>query len=129
MIDGQQPAIPENPTPEPQPSKPSQLPSPAEVNTGQVDRNRPILLSQLAKSVRKTEQVQIKTTTTHALSLEQQIFFKEITEAIVGNDEAKRIEALNCIQMDPGLQALVPRFSLAIVEGVSDCFAGISELA
>jgi hypothetical protein len=67
-----------------------------------------LFLSQLAKSMRKTEQVQIKQVTTHSLSMvsliknryfihvrnllqEQQVFFMKIMEAIMGQDEQKRI--------------------------------------
>jgi len=78
----------------------------------------PPLLRLLAKSERKTMPVQIKTTTNHSICLEQQIFFKEVLEAIMGNDEIKRNEALNALQNDCGLQSLLPRFSVAIAEGV-----------
>jgi len=36
----------------------------------------------------------------------------------MGNDEAKRKEALNCLQADCGIQVLLPRFAIAIAEGV-----------
>lgn len=113
VINGVQPAIPENP-----------LPSSSKENlvdyesTNLLPGSNSFMLNQLAKSVRKTEQVQIKSTTTHAISLEQQVFFLKIMEAIMGQDEQKRIEALNCLQTDCGLRALLPRFSIAITEGV-----------
>lgn len=52
--------------------------------------NNPPLLRVLAKRARKTMPVQIKTMTNHPVCLEQQIFFKEVMEAIMGNDEAPR---------------------------------------
>lgn len=121
VINGTQPAIPENPLPATTPSEKLLLAG--------IDQNRAstssslgggsgLLLNQLAKSVRKTEQVQIKSTTTHALSLEQQVFFLKIMEAIMGQDENKRNEALNCLQTDCGLALLLPRLSIAITEGV-----------
>ncbi|KAI1724421.1 TATA box binding protein associated factor (TAF) domain-containing protein [Ditylenchus destructor] len=115
VIDGVQPAIPENPAPELEPEAP--------LVNGQEKGVEPttssLLLNQLAKSVRKTEQVQVKThTATHALSLEQQVFFKEITEAIMGGDTTKQTEALHCLQYDCGLNALLPRLSVTIHEGV-----------
>ncbi|KAH7720126.1 Transcription initiation factor TFIID subunit 6 [Aphelenchoides avenae] len=115
VIDGVQPAVPENPTPD-VPEEVKIIPT--EETPATSGDGGPLLLSQMTKAMRKTEQVQIKTTTTHALSLEQQIFFKEITEAIMGGDEAKRIEALHSLQTDCGLHTLLPRFSLAIAEGV-----------
>ncbi|MFH4978258.1 hypothetical protein AB6A40_004967 [Gnathostoma spinigerum] len=114
VIDGEQPAVPENPVP----------PVEEETSLATADglndttSGGPTVLSQAARTLRKTEQVQIKTMTTHALSVEQQIFFKEITEAIMGSDDTRRTEALHSLQTDAGLQALLPRFSLAISEGV-----------
>lgn len=115
VIDGEQPAVPENPTPviEEEASVSSAGEAPSDADTG-----APGILSHSGKALRKTEQVQIKTVTTHALSVEQQIFFKEITEAIMGSDDARRTEALHSLQTDAGLQVLLPRFSLAIAEGV-----------
>lgn len=115
VIEGEQPAVPENPTPvveeEASVSNAGDVPAVGET-VG------PGILSHAGKTLRKTEQVQIKTITTHILSVEQQIFFKEITEAIMGSDDARRTEALHSLQVDAGIQALLPRFSLAIAEGV-----------
>jgi len=36
----------------------------------------------------------------------------------MGNDETRRDEALNCLQTDCGLNALIPRFAVTIAEGV-----------
>ncbi|KHN74863.1 Transcription initiation factor TFIID subunit 6 [Toxocara canis] len=114
VIDGEQPAVPENPTP----ILEEDASASAIVERIEATEQGPTILSQAAKMVRKTEQVQIKTMTTHALSVEQQIFFKEITEAIMGSDDARRTEALHSLQTDAGIQVLLPRFSLAIAEGV-----------
>uniref|UniRef100_A0A915C3V6 Transcription initiation factor TFIID subunit 6 n=3 Tax=Parascaris univalens TaxID=6257 RepID=A0A915C3V6_PARUN len=114
VIDGEQPAVPENPTPllEEDPAVSSTAEGAEAIDFG------PTILSQAGRAVRKTEQVQIKTMATHALSVEQQLFFKEITEAIMGSDDARRTEALHSLQTDAGIQVLLPRFSLAIAEGV-----------
>uniref|UniRef100_A0A914GYZ3 Signal peptidase complex subunit 2 n=1 Tax=Globodera rostochiensis TaxID=31243 RepID=A0A914GYZ3_GLORO len=119
-INGVQPAVPENPLP--------LMPKDALPMANEEDRastsagvtSRTLLLNQYMKSMRKTEQVQVKSTTTHSLSLEQQVFFLKIMEAIMGpsEDEQKRLEALNCLQTDCGLRTLLPRFSVAITEGV-----------
>lgn len=50
--------------------------------------------------------------------MEQQLYYKEITEACVGSCEAKRAEALQSIATDPGLYQMLPRFSTFISEGV-----------
>ncbi|KAL4659916.1 transcription initiation factor TFIID subunit 6-like isoform X1 [Arapaima gigas] len=60
----------------------------------------------------------LKARSTHELSVEQQLYYKEITEACVGSCEAKRAEALQSIATDPGLYQMLPRFSTFISEGV-----------
>uniref|UniRef100_A0A8C9V9T6 Transcription initiation factor TFIID subunit 6 n=1 Tax=Scleropages formosus TaxID=113540 RepID=A0A8C9V9T6_SCLFO len=60
----------------------------------------------------------LKPRSTHELSVEQQLYYKEITEACVGSCEAKRAEALQSIATDPGLYQMLPRFSTFISEGV-----------
>uniref|UniRef100_UPI00398F6E80 transcription initiation factor TFIID subunit 6-like n=1 Tax=Pristiophorus japonicus TaxID=55135 RepID=UPI00398F6E80 len=62
--------------------------------------------------------MKLKPRTTHELSVEQQLYYKEITEACVGSCEAKRAEALQSIATDPGLYQMLPRFSTFISEGV-----------
>jgi len=64
------------------------------------------------------ETVQIKQLATHELSVEQQLYFKEITEACVGAIEQKRQHALNSLAHDPGLHQMLPRLCLFISEGV-----------
>ncbi|KAK1344974.1 hypothetical protein QTO34_013678, partial [Cnephaeus nilssonii] len=60
----------------------------------------------------------LKPRSIHELSVEQQLYYKEITEACVGSCEAKRAEALQSIATDPGLYQMLPRFSTFISEGV-----------
>uniref|UniRef100_A0A6Q2WQT7 Transcription initiation factor TFIID subunit 6 n=1 Tax=Esox lucius TaxID=8010 RepID=A0A6Q2WQT7_ESOLU len=62
--------------------------------------------------------IRMKPRSTHELSVEQQLYYKEITEACVGSCEAKRAEALQSIATDPGLYQMLPRFSTFISEGV-----------
>uniref|UniRef100_A0A8C7DGC6 Transcription initiation factor TFIID subunit 6 n=2 Tax=Oncorhynchus TaxID=8016 RepID=A0A8C7DGC6_ONCKI len=62
--------------------------------------------------------MRMKPRSTHELSVEQQLYYKEITEACVGSCEAKRAEALQSIATDPGLYQMLPRFSTFISEGV-----------
>lgn len=42
------------------------------------------------QKLRNIETVQIKQLATHELSVEQQLYYKEITEACVGSDESRR---------------------------------------
>ena len=66
----------------------------------------------------KQLQPKFKPLVTHELSVEQQLYFKEITEACVGSFEQKRTEALHSLASDPGLYQLLPRFATFISEGV-----------
>lgn len=70
------------------------------------------------QKLRNIETVQIKQLATHELSVEQQLYYKEITEACVGSDEARRAEALQSIASDPGLHEMLPRMCTFIIEGV-----------
>lgn len=70
VIDGIQPSIPENPVPEIF-SAPVEEPN-EEAQT--VASDNYMMLNQFNKFSRKTEQVQIKTMTTHVLSLVKKIF-------------------------------------------------------
>ncbi|EFX79794.1 hypothetical protein DAPPUDRAFT_244529 [Daphnia pulex] len=116
-IDGIQPAVPENP---PSLSKDQQ----------RLESSDPV--SKLAKigdktkkastltaiNKPKTETVQVKQLTAHELSVEQQLYYKEITEACVGSDEARRAEAFQSLASDPGLHQMLPRLCTFIAEGV-----------
>jgi len=42
------------------------------------------------QKLRNVETVHVKQLATHELSVEQQLYYKEITEACVGSDEARR---------------------------------------
>uniref|UniRef100_A0AC35UF66 TAF domain-containing protein n=1 Tax=Rhabditophanes sp. KR3021 TaxID=114890 RepID=A0AC35UF66_9BILA len=117
VIEGVQPLIPENPAPE-------ILPHTLEKKKDGRKHERsisdsPYLIGSVTKDLLKTEQVQIKTTTTHSISLEQQIFFNKIMELIISSSaEQQRLEAITTLRNDCGLQPLVPRFVCAIVDGI-----------
>jgi len=64
------------------------------------------------------ETVNVKQLASHELSVEQQLYYKEITEACVGSDEARRAEALQSLACDPGLHQMLPRLCTFIAEGV-----------
>lgn len=50
--------------------------------------------------------------------MEQQLYYKEITEACVGSDEGRRAEALQSLSADPGLHEMLARMCTFIAEGV-----------
>lgn len=102
-IEGKQPTINENPEIIPK----------ADVNGDALDPMK----SQTKKRY-NLESSKIKTSNPHELSLEQQIYYKEITEACVGSDEKKRSEAIASLTSETGLHQIVPRLVLFISEGV-----------
>ena len=52
------------------------------------------LTPQKATKLKTMETVNVKQLAKHELSVEQQLYYKEITEACVGSDESRRAEAL-----------------------------------
>ena len=71
-----------------------------------------------APRLKTTETVNVKQLAKHELSVEQQLYYKEITEACVGSDESRRAEALQSLAVDPGLHQMLPRLCTFIAEGV-----------
>ncbi|XP_067949206.1 transcription initiation factor TFIID subunit 6-like [Watersipora subatra] len=110
-IEGVQPAIPENPPPLSRDTQKVEGINPATKATGdKMTKNK--LISKKSKDVR------IKPLSEHDLSVEQQLLYKEITEACVGPDEPRRSEALASLAQDPGLHKILPRIATFISEGV-----------
>lgn len=117
-IDGVQPAIPENPPPQSKDQLISDSVDPAS-SLKTVDSKTNKLGAVLGQTKMKTvETVNLKQLASHELSVEQQLYFKEITEACVGSDESRRAEALQSLAMDPGLHQMLPRLATFIAEGV-----------
>ncbi|XP_075581624.1 LOW QUALITY PROTEIN: transcription initiation factor TFIID subunit 6, partial [Pelecanus crispus] len=129
-IEGVQPAIPENPPPAPKEQQKAEATEPLKsTKPGQEDDGT---LKGKGQSVASTDgkgkekkgpllegtPLRLKPRSVHELSVEQQLYYKEITEACVGSCEAKRAEALQSIATDPGLYQMLPRFSTFISEGV-----------
>jgi len=114
-IEGVQPSVPENP----------QLVTREMQKLEAVDRlvgnkSKDQAQKQLHNQQKRGENmVKLKSLMPHDLSVEQQIYFKEVTEACVGSDEQKRTEGLNSLSTDPGLHQLLSRLILFISEGVS----------
>lgn len=65
-----------------------------------------------------TEWSKLKHLQAHALSTEQQVYYREITNACTGGSEARWQEALNSLSSDPGTYQLLPQFVNFVCEGV-----------
>ncbi|GFY53499.1 transcription initiation factor TFIID subunit 6 [Trichonephila inaurata madagascariensis] len=115
-IEGVQPTIPENPPPvsKDQQKMESMDPAAKLPKIGSSPTNKGSK-EDIAKHL---EIVRLKQLATHELSVEQQLYYKEITEACVGSDESRRSEALQSLASDPGLYQMLPRLSQFISEGV-----------
>lgn len=129
-IEGVQPAIPENPPPAPKEQQKAEATEPLKsTKPGQEDEGALKGKGQSAAApdgkgkekkgpLLEGAPLRLKPRSVHELSVEQQLYYKEITEACVGSCEAKRAEALQSIATDPGLYQMLPRFSTFISEGV-----------
>ncbi|NWI17491.1 TAF6 factor, partial [Crypturellus soui] len=128
-IEGVQPAIPENPPPAPKEQQKAEATEPLKATKpGQEDEGPPKGKGPSGAADGKGKEkkgpllegapLRLKPRSVHELSVEQQLYYKEITEACVGSCEAKRAEALQSIATDPGLYQMLPRFSTFISEGV-----------
>ncbi|XP_012278421.1 transcription initiation factor TFIID subunit 6-like [Orussus abietinus] len=119
-IDGVQPTIPENPPPV---SKDSQKVESVDPTSKLTNKNQSMVVGKpggggKSQKLRNVETVHVKQLATHELSVEQQLYYKEITEACVGSDEARRAEALQSLSADPGLHEMLARMCTFIAEGV-----------
>ncbi|KAK3918177.1 Transcription initiation factor TFIID subunit 6 [Frankliniella fusca] len=115
-IEGVQPTIPENPPPVSKDAQKLESVDPAsKLGANNKDGSKSAAKVQKPRNV---ETVHIKQLATHELSVEQQLYYKEITEACVGSDEARRTEALQSLSADPGLHEMLPRMCTFIAEGV-----------
>ncbi|KAL8176940.1 UNVERIFIED_CONTAM: Transcription initiation factor TFIID subunit 6 [Gekko kuhli] len=129
-IEGVQPAIPENPPPAPkeqqkaEATEPLKATKPGQEEDGALKGKGQSATPPDGKGKEKKgpllegTPLKLKPRSIHELSVEQQLYYKEITEACVGSCEAKRAEALQSIATDPGLYQMLPRFSTFISEGV-----------
>ncbi|KAI5715244.1 hypothetical protein M8J77_012916 [Diaphorina citri] len=117
-IEGVQPTVPENPPPVDKSAQKLESIDPIS-KLGKKDKDtsgKPT--SAKLEKLRNVETVHVKQLATHELSVEQQLYYKEITEACVGSDEGRRFEALQSLATDPGLHEMLPRMCTFIAEGV-----------
>jgi len=113
-VEGVQPAIPENPPPQNKEQLRSEATNPLSKLKPNVDAmgNKLGSLTRKPIKLKTTETVSVKQLAKHELSVEQQLYYKEITEACVGSDEPRRAEALRSLACDPGLHQMLPRLCL-----------------
>ncbi len=126
-VEGVQPAVPENPPlatlDEQKKETIVAIPPPSEM-LPQVKESR--LETRLDKRSKKKEESstassewsKLKPLQAHALSLEQQLYYKEITDACIGLSDSKRQEALTSLSTDSGLYQLLPQLCNYITEGI-----------
>lgn len=117
-IDGVQPAIPDNPPPLTKDELAFSSTNPLAAlkinDSSDIISNK--FIAQRQKKL--VEVVKIKQYSTQELTREQQLYFKEITEACVGSCELKRSEALQSLAKDSGIHQMIPRLVGFISEGV-----------
>ena len=124
-VDGVQPAIPENP---PLCTVDEQHEEASAMSMPNMKKSEPVAHLKDLKFSRKeqnkdvsisSEWSRLKPLQAHSLSLEQQLYYKEITEACIGlSSELKCQEALGSLSTDPGLYQLLPQFTSFINEGI-----------
>uniref|UniRef100_T1GR62 Transcription initiation factor TFIID subunit 6 n=1 Tax=Megaselia scalaris TaxID=36166 RepID=T1GR62_MEGSC len=120
-IDGVQPTIPENPPPLSKDVQALDSVNPVvKLDQGLSKDAAGKPASAKLHKLKNVETVHVKQLATHELSVEQQLYYKEITEACVGSDESRRGEALQSLASDPGLHEMLPRMCTFIAEGVKD---------
>ncbi|PZC87159.1 transcription initiation factor TFIID subunit 6 isoform X1 [Helicoverpa armigera] len=118
-VDGVQPTVPENPPPLSKEAQKSESVDPISKLSKPTNKDaagKPMCGK--AARLKASESVHVKQLATHELSVEQQLYYKEITEACVGSDEGRRAEALQSLACDPGLHEMLPRMCTFISEGV-----------
>ncbi|XP_026323595.1 transcription initiation factor TFIID subunit 6-like isoform X2 [Hyposmocoma kahamanoa] len=118
-VDGVQPTVPENPPPLSKEAQKLESVDPVSKLSKPTNKDaagKPMCGK--AARLKASESVHVKQLATHELSVEQQLYYKEITEACVGSDEGRRAEALQSLACDPGLHEMLPRMCTFISEGV-----------
>ena len=77
-------------------------------------RNVPIRRSHMNDNLSSTFTVNLP----HELSIEQQLYFKSLTESCFSGTDQQRIDAWHCLACDAALQPLLPRLLLFISKGI-----------
>lgn len=124
-VDGVQPVIPENPAPmtvEEQQEEATGSTLPTARSGEPISHLKKISFDKKGKKRDEnvsTEWSKLKPLQAHSLSLEQQLYYKEITDACIGvGPESRWTEALNSLSTDPGIYQLLPQFTSFVTEGI-----------
>lgn len=122
-VEGVQPSTPENVPPASLEEQKNQATAVTLTSRPEMVHSRDIKLDRKRKKEKEDspgngEWTKLKPLQTHGLSLEQQIYYKEITDACIGISDSKRQEALTSLSTDPGLYQLLPQLISFIIEGV-----------
>lgn len=64
------------------------------------------------------EVVKLKSLQPHLLTMEQQLYYKELTDACVGLSDSKRQEGLMSLSTDPSVYQLLPQLITFMTEGI-----------
>eukprot|EP00041_Stephanoeca_diplocostata_P011122 m.180540 g.180540 ORF g.180540 m.180540 type:complete len:477 (+) comp18423_c0_seq2:192-1622(+) len=80
----------------------------------------------MAKASRQP--VVMKTVAKHELSLEQQLYYRSVTEGLLDNKDAYCRQAFDSLCRDPGLHALLPYFSQFVAEKVLSSLGNLGVL-
>lgn len=111
-IEGVQPAIPQNPTPNGKEN--SHLFSYVKLKYVYTDAKAELLSKRnkthASSNGITTDQVNVKPLVKHVLSKELQMYFERITEAILNDNERLQSQAFESLRLDPGLHQLLPYF-------------------
>ena len=122
-VEGVQPAIPENPPlatigEQQEEALAVTLPQPNDVAL----HTREVRFDRKAKKKEEgaagSDWTKLKPLQAHSLSLEQQLYYKEIADACIGLSDSKRQDALSSLANDPGLYQLLPQFTNYVTEGI-----------
>uniref|UniRef100_A0A8U7NJ27 TATA-box binding protein associated factor 6 n=1 Tax=Corvus moneduloides TaxID=1196302 RepID=A0A8U7NJ27_CORMO len=127
-IEGVQPAIPENPPPAPKEQQKAEATEPLKsAKPGQEDEGTPKSKGpggaggdgkgkEKKPPLLEGPPLRLKPRSVHELSVEQQLYYKEITEACVGSCEAKRAVRVNVVQNNLALLIYLMRMVKALMD-------------
>lgn len=123
-VEGVQPVVPENPPPKTHEEQLNEATGSNLPLTNSGDPASHLKRISFDRREKKKEEIgtewsKLKHLQAHALSTEQQLYYREITDACIGiASEAKWQEALNSLSSDPGIYQLLPQFTNFINEGI-----------
>lgn len=79
-------------------------------------------------SLSAKKKVEVKGLVKHELSREQQLYYRSVTEGMLGTDTAYQERALESLSKDPGLHQLLPYFAQFIAEKIAQRLGDLNAL-